>query len=47
MSGHMGNKPHMVKSLLVYKIDATRSLIYVKGAVPGRSGAIIKIRDAY
>ena len=28
----------------VYKIDARRSLVYVKGAVPGRAGRVVRIQ---
>jgi ribosomal protein L3 len=28
----------------VYKIDARRGLVYVKGAVPGRAGRVVRIQ---
>lgn len=31
----------------VYKIDYERALIFVVGAVPGRRGNFVRIRDAY
>lgn len=30
----------------IYKIDADRSLIFVKGSVPGKAGGILYLRDA-
>jgi len=32
--------------MLIYKIDAVRNLIYIKGAVPGPKRAYITIKDA-
>jgi len=30
----------------VYKVDADRNLLYVKGQVPGKAGRFLKITDA-
>jgi large subunit ribosomal protein L3 len=46
MAGRMGNRKRTVQSVFVYKIDAARNLIYVKGQVPGKSGLFLKIKDA-
>jgi large subunit ribosomal protein L3 len=32
--------------LLVYKVDAARGLIYLKGHVPGHAGNWVEVRDA-
>lgn len=42
----MGNERTTTLNLRVYKIDVDRSLIYVLGAVPGRAGGIVRVRDA-
>ena len=46
MAGRMGNRKHTVQSVLVYKVDADRNLLYVKGQVPGKAGRFLKITDA-
>lgn len=47
MPGRMGGEKRTVQNLKVYKIDYERSLIYVTGAVPGRRGNFLQIKDAY
>ena len=46
MSGQLGNKRRTVQSLEVVSIDATRSLILVKGAIPGAPGGTVIVRPA-
>ena len=46
MAGRMGNRKRTVQSVLVYKVDADRNLLYVKGQVPGKAGRFLKITDA-
>lgn len=46
MAGQMGNKRATVQSLVVYKIDAQRNLIYVKGPVPGKRGTVLEVYDS-
>eukprot|EP01017_Pseudomicrothorax_dubius_P012287 TRINITY_DN1494_c0_g1_i5.p1 TRINITY_DN1494_c0_g1~~TRINITY_DN1494_c0_g1_i5.p1 ORF type:complete len:435 (+),score=120.40 TRINITY_DN1494_c0_g1_i5:1335-2639(+) len=46
MHGRMGGRRRMQRNLRVYKVDADRCLIYIKGSVPGRTGSVIKIMDA-
>lgn len=46
MAGKMGNERVTVRKLLVYRIDAVRNLIYVRGAVPGNSGNWVRVRDS-
>ena len=46
MAGHMGSRRVTVQNLTVAKTDNERNLIYVEGAVPGHSGAIVSIKDA-
>jgi large subunit ribosomal protein L3 len=46
MAGHMGHEKVTTLNLEVVEADAERSLILVKGAVPGPRGALVLIRDA-
>ena len=46
MAGQMGNKKITVQSLEVVSIDEERSLILVKGGVPGSIGGWVEITDA-
>jgi len=42
MAGHMGNKKRTVQNLEVVRVDSERSLILIKGAVPGaKNGDLI------
>lgn len=45
MGGHDGPDPR-VTNCRVFRIEAYRNLIFLKGAVPGDVGSVIKIRDA-
>jgi large subunit ribosomal protein L3 len=46
MAGHMGDSRVTIQNLEVVKIDTTRGLLMVKGAVPGAKGGWILLRDA-
>ncbi len=46
MAGQLGNKKTTVQSLEVVSIDEERSLILVKGGVPGAIGGWVEITDA-
>jgi large subunit ribosomal protein L3 len=46
MSGHMGVDTITTQNLLVHSVDAEKSLILIKGAVPGPKGALIFVRSA-
>ena len=46
MPGRMGTDRITVQNLRVLKIDVTRNLLYVKGAVPGQKGAFLRVTDA-
>jgi large subunit ribosomal protein L3 len=43
MAGHMGDINVTIKKLEVIRVDAERNLILVKGAVPGKPGALLKV----
>ncbi len=42
--GHMGNETVTIRSAKVYRVDADRSLLLVKGALPGANGGLLTIR---
>ncbi|MGH7009728.1 MAG: 50S ribosomal protein L3 [Caulobacteraceae bacterium] len=46
MAGHMGQDNVTTLNLTVFRVDAERGLLLLKGAVPGSKGAFVKIRDA-
>uniref|UniRef100_A0A7S2LYR3 Large ribosomal subunit protein uL3m n=1 Tax=Zooxanthella nutricula TaxID=1333877 RepID=A0A7S2LYR3_9DINO len=44
-AGHMGPDPRCVNAL-VFRVEAARNLIFLKGTLPGHKGSIVKISDA-
>lgn len=46
MAGRMGNKRRTVQNCFVYKVDAARNLLYVRGQVPGHKGSVVYIKDS-
>ena len=46
MSGRMGHDRVTTQNLKVHKVDAESGLLLIKGAIPGRKGAIVIVRDA-
>ena len=46
MSGHLGNVSRTVQLLEIARVDAERSLIMVKGSVPGADGTHVIVRVA-
>ncbi|ROZ89431.1 50S ribosomal protein L3 [Gordonia sp. OPL2] len=46
MAGRMGNDTVTTQNLTVHKVDAEAGLLLIKGAIPGRKGGIVVIRDA-
>lgn len=46
MSGQWGNERVTVKNLTVVRVDATRNILLIKGAVPGAKGGIVIVRNA-
>ncbi|WP_096620411.1 50S ribosomal protein L3 [Calothrix sp. NIES-3974] len=45
-AGRLGGKKVTVKKLTVVRVDAERNLILIKGAVPGKPGALLNIVPA-
>lgn len=46
MAGHMGNARRVQQGLEVVKVDAERSLILIKGSVPGPKGGMVMVRPS-
>jgi large subunit ribosomal protein L3 len=46
MAGRLGGKQVTIRKLTVVRIDTERNLILVKGAVPGKPGALLNIKPA-
>ena len=46
MAGHLGVETVTTQNLTVFRVDAERGLIMIKGAVPGSENGWVKIRDA-
>lgn len=44
MGGQMGNHQVTVKNLTIAKIEIEKGLLYLRGAVPGARGALLKIK---
>lgn len=44
MPGRMGYERVSVKNLKIMKVDSENNLLAVKGAIPGRNGALMEIR---
>jgi large subunit ribosomal protein L3 len=45
MAGRMGGDRITVKNLTVLQVNAAENLLLVKGAVPGRKGTVVEIRN--
>jgi len=43
MAGRMGGKRVTTRNLKVVKVDASKNLLMLKGAIPGRKGALLEI----
>ncbi len=46
MAGRMGGEMVTVKNLEVVKVEPEKNLLYIKGALPGRRGTLLKIISA-
>jgi large subunit ribosomal protein L3 len=46
MPGRMGGKRITQQCLEVYKVDTARNLLFVRGAVPGHKGSVVRVQDA-
>lgn len=46
MSGHMGDVTVTTQNLAVFRIDESRQLLLIKGAIPGSAGGFVTVRHA-
>ena len=46
MAGRMGHERQTTAGLRIYRVDAERGLLLIKGAVPGPKGALLVVRTA-
>ena len=46
MPGRMGGKRKTIQNLQVVRVDAERSLLFLRGGVPGPNGGIVTVRNA-
>ena len=46
MAGHLGNQSATQLNQTVIKIDTDRSLLYIRGNVPGPISGVVRIKDA-
>lgn len=44
MAGRMGSDSVTIKGLKVLKVDSENSILYIKGAIAGRKGTLVKIK---
>lgn len=42
--GHMGDEQVTVRGLKIFRVDAERNLLLVKGAIPGANGSLVYVR---
>ena len=46
LPGRMGGVQRVVQNCMVWRVDAERNLIYVRGQVPGHKGNFVFVQDA-
>jgi len=46
MTGHMGDETTTTQNLDIFRVDAERSLLLIRGAVPGSKGGFVTVRPA-
>jgi large subunit ribosomal protein L3 len=46
MTGHLGDDTVTTQNLDVYRIDETRGLLLIRGAIPGSKGGFVTVRPA-
>lgn len=46
MSGRMGNDRVTMQNLSVHKVDAENGLLLIRGAIPGRRGGLVIVKNA-
>ncbi|HBE50470.1 MAG TPA: 50S ribosomal protein L3, partial [Cyanobacteria bacterium UBA11369] len=46
MAGRLGGSQVTIRKLTIVRVDAERNLLLIKGAVPGKTGALLSIKPA-
>jgi large subunit ribosomal protein L3 len=46
MTGHLGDVTKTIQNLDVFRIDETRQLLLIRGAIPGSAGGFVTVRPA-
>ena len=46
LPGHYGNEKVTIQNLQVVRVDTERNMLLVKGAVPGKKGGLLVVREA-
>ena len=46
MAGHLGHARATVRNLEVVRVDKERSLLLIRGAVPGHANSVVMVRDS-
>ena len=46
MAGHLGSERVTIQNLEVVKLDESRDLILIKGAIPGSAGSYVMVKDS-
>jgi large subunit ribosomal protein L3 len=46
MAGRMGHETQTTQSLKIFKVDAEKGLLLIKGAIPGPKGGLVFVRTA-
>jgi large subunit ribosomal protein L3 len=46
MAGRLGGTRVTIRKLTVIRVDAERNLIIIKGAIPGKPGALVSVVPA-
>jgi large subunit ribosomal protein L3 len=46
MAGQYGNTQVTIRRLTIVKVDVERNLLVIKGALPGKPGALLSITPA-
>jgi len=47
MAGRMGGKLKLIQGLKVMKVDPIRSLLLLRGSIPGCNNTILRIQDSF
>jgi large subunit ribosomal protein L3 len=46
MTGHLGDVTVTTQNLDIFRIDESRQLLLIRGAIPGASGGFVSVRPA-